>query len=179
MTALDDPGSLQLAFTVAVRQAEKDDVKKLEWHGQFRHFRNLIRRAYQEQRKGRRLMLVVDFNGFPIAQIFVQFTANNRRIADGQTRAYLYSFRVMDLFQRQGIGTYLMHQAEHELIQRGFLYATIAVAKDNEGAQRLYSRLGYHVIGDDPGKWHYIDHRGMTQYVNEPCWVLEKRLEIP
>jgi ribosomal protein S18 acetylase RimI-like enzyme len=177
MTALDDPtGGFTLSLPVTIRQAEQTDVDKLEWFGQFTHFRRLIHRAYQEQVRGRRLMLVADVNGFPVAQIFVQFAANNRRIADGHSRAYLYSFRVFALFQRKGIGTHLMAETEAILRERGFRWATIAVAKDNDGALRLYQRLGFRQIGEDSGNWEYVDDKGIRRQVHEPCWVLEKAL---
>ncbi|MFW5691264.1 MAG: N-acetyltransferase family protein [Chloroflexota bacterium] len=177
MTALDDPTRLTLTLPVTIREACQEDIPRLEWYGQYKHFRNLLRRAYKEQRAGRRLLLVADLNGFPIGQLFVQLIASNRRIADGHTRAYLYSFRVMELFQGQGIGTLLLSTAEQRLARLGYHHAMIAVAKDNPRAQRLYERRGYTLIGEDPGRWRYVDHKGVTREVNEPCWILEKLLE--
>jgi ribosomal protein S18 acetylase RimI-like enzyme len=177
MTALDDPASLTLTLPVTTRLAEKDDLDKLEWYGQYRHYRNLIRRAYREQTLGRRAMLLADVNGFPVGQLFVQFVANNSRIADGRTRGYFYSFRVMEIFRGQGIGTQLIRTGEGLLRDRGCTAATIAVAKENEGALRLYLRQGYTIFAEDPGRWSYIDHKGRTRTVHEPCWILEKSLE--
>src|SRR5690606_22815289 len=98
------------------------------------------------------------------------------RIADGVKRAYLYSFRVMDMFRGHGIGTRLINTAERMIIARGFTMMTIADAKDNQGALRLYERLNYRKIAEDPGRWTYTDHLGVIQQMNEPCWVLEKNL---
>ncbi|HEX2620954.1 MAG TPA: GNAT family N-acetyltransferase, partial [Phototrophicaceae bacterium] len=175
MTALDHP-VFMLQAPVTFRIAERADVIKLEWFGQFTHFRQLMRRAYHEQQHGRRMILVADFNGFPVGQVVIQLASNNIRIADGNTHAYLYSFRVMDLFQGMGIGTRLLHEAETLLTERGFKYATLSVAKDNMGAFRLYRRNGYYVIGEDPGHWSYVDQYGITREVVEPCRILEKRL---
>lgn len=168
--------TLKLELAITLRLAQRSDLHKLEWYGQFAHFRNLIRRAYQEQLLGRRLMLVADLNDFPIGQVFIQLVSTNVFIADGQSRGYLYSFRVMEMFRGQGIGTRLLLESEHLLQERGFESVMLSVAKDNEGALRLYKRNGYRVIGEDPGRWSYIDHRGVTRNVDEPSWMLEKPL---
>lgn len=175
MTTFDVP-TFTLPISITLRTAEKRDLPLLEWYGEYRHFRNLFRRAYREQLQGRRLMLLADYNNFPIGQVFIQFQSTNRRIADGNYRAYFYSLRVMTLFRGQGIGTWLMREAETVLVSRGFKYATIAVAKDNHGALRLYERLGYGRFAEDSGEWSYINHRGEVIEVTEPCWILEKFL---
>lgn len=177
MTALDDV-ALTLHLPVTIRRAEKADLAKLEWYGQYSHFRALIRRAYREQLRGRRVMLVADVNDFPVGQLFIQLTSSNSRVADGHDRAYLYSFRVMEMFQSQGIGAQLLHSAETLLARRGFQYATLSVAKHNERAFRLYRRSGYRIFGEDAGEWSYVDHHGHTHRVKEPCWMLEKKLVL-
>lgn len=171
-----EPTAVNLNLAVAVRMAESSDIPKLEWYGQYTHFRTLLRRAYREQVQGRRILLVADCNNFPIGQIFIQLQSNNPRIADGQKRAYLYSFRVMDMFRGKGIGTMLIKTAESMIIERRFSTMTIAVAKENIGALRLYERLGYRKFAEDPGRWTYTDHLGVIQQMNEPCWILEKTL---
>lgn len=179
MTMINDPGAsggLSLNLSVTLRPARHEDIPKLEWYGQYRHYRNLFQRAFREQQAGRRLILVADCNDFPIGQIAIQFEGNAAHIADGQRRGYLYSFRVMEMFRGQGLGTRLIADAEQRLLAQGFTWATIAVAKDNPAAQRLYERLGYVRFAEDPGRWTYVDHRGTLRQVDEPCWILEKSL---
>ena len=177
MTALNKP-ALKLEVPIALRLATYSDLPKLEWYGQYTHFRALFRRTYQEQLQNRRLMLVADFNGFPIGHIFIQLSSSEQNISDGKRRAYLYSLRVMEMFQEQGIGSRLILEAEMLVAERGFTSVTIAAAKDNPRARRLYERLGYRVFGDDEGKWSYVDHENRVRYVHEPCWVLEKRIDL-
>ncbi|MDX1991839.1 MAG: GNAT family N-acetyltransferase [bacterium] len=177
MTSLD-PASLHIEFEVSLRIAALEDLPRLEWYGQYAHFRNLFQRAYREQVQGKRLMLVADCRGFPVGHVFMQFQTNNPLIADGKTRAYLYSFRVMELFRGKGIGTLLLNESENLLKGRGFCYATLAVGKDNARAMALYERMGYRRIGEDAGRWNYTDHHGRLRFVNEPCWVLEKHLNM-
>ena len=178
MTALNKP-TITLEMPVALRLATYSDLPKLEWYGQYTHFRALFRRTYQEQLQHRRLMLVADCNNFPIGHIFIQLSserAAHRPMA--RRRAYLYSLRVMEMFQGQGIGTRLIREAEVLAADHGFGWATIAAAKDNPRARRLYERLGYRVFGEDEGKWSYLDHENRMRYVHEPCWVLEKRMDL-
>lgn len=170
--------SLAVQMQIRLRLAQKDDLPKLEWYGQYQHYRQLFHRAYTEQMRGRRLMLLADCNNFPIGHIFIQLNSANTRIADGHSRAYLYAFRVMEMFRGQGIGTQMINEAENILLDRGFSRATIAVAKDNPRAQKLYKRLNYVIIGDDPGQWTYVDHNGLVNHVDEPCWVLEKKFNM-
>lgn len=177
MTALD-PTTLDLdtELPVTLRFAHKSDLSKLEWDGKFSHFRNLFRRSYQGQLRGRRKMLLADLNGYPIGHIFIQFISRNTNIADGEERAYLYSFRVMERYQGKGIGSRLMRAAEKLLVERGFQLAIIAVAKNNPAAESLYRRRGYQRYAQDAGRWEYTDHHGVKHKVEEPCWLLRKRL---
>jgi ribosomal protein S18 acetylase RimI-like enzyme len=170
--------SLNMQMTVTFRLARQEDLPKLEWYGQYTHFRPLFRRTFREQLQGHRLMIVADCSSFPIGQIFVQLrNGENRMIRPGQ-RAYLYSLRVMEMFQGKGIGTQLLAEAEAIIHSMGYHSTTLSVAKDNVKARRLYERVGYHVFGDDDGRWNYTDHRGLVRHVHEPCWLMEKYLTL-
>ncbi|MBL8161435.1 MAG: GNAT family N-acetyltransferase [Anaerolineae bacterium] len=175
MTALE-PSSLALTMLITLRTATRSDLPKLEWYGQYAHYRHIFQRAYREQQSGRRLILVADSNDFPIGHIFVQFIRPEAQELGG--RAYLYSLRVMEMFQGHGIGTHLIGEAEKISAARGYEFTTIAAAKSNHGARRLYERLGYRVFGDDPGQWSFLDHEGKTRHVQEPCWLLQKELNL-
>jgi ribosomal protein S18 acetylase RimI-like enzyme len=172
MALLDNPplDTMLLHLPVVLRLATQADLPKLEWFGQYTHFRALFRRTFREQQRGKRLMIVADCNDFPIGQVFIQLVPGDR--------AYLYALRVMEMFRGQGIGSWLIREAEAMAVGRGIYRATIAAAKDNPGARRLYERQGYRVYADDPGYWSYIDHQGRDQSVHEPCWLLEKRLSL-
>lgn len=174
MTTLE-ARSMQLALSIQFRLAEKEDIPKLEWYGQFIHYQLVFRRTFREQTNGRRLMIVADCQDFPIGQIFVQLYGS-ARVGENPRNAYLYSLRVMEMFRGQGIGTRLVKEAERMVIERGFETATIAVAKDNPRAKVLYERLGYQVFREENSSWSYIDHQGRTRHVYEPCYLLEKTL---
>jgi ribosomal protein S18 acetylase RimI-like enzyme len=169
------PDSVTLAVTMAVtvRLARHDDLPKLEWYGQYRHFRVLYQRSFREQEAGRRLMLVADSGGFPVGHIFISLRPG---LGGASPYAYFYAFRVMEMLRGLGIGKFLLDHAESAAIKHAYQRAVIAVAKDNTRAQALYERRGYAVYAEDAGRWSYPDHEGVIRHVSEPCWLLEKRL---
>jgi ribosomal protein S18 acetylase RimI-like enzyme len=174
MAILEQPPTLNISLPVTIRTARKEDIPRLEWYGQYAHFRNLFQRAYRDQQLGIRLMLVADCNGFPIGYVFILFMDDE----GGNRQAYLYSLRVMEMFHSRGIGTRLMNEAEEQVAARGYNELTIAAAKTNDVARRLYERLGYKVFTDDGGEWSYTDHLGKVRHVKEPCWLLHKTIPM-
>ncbi|MBX3084709.1 MAG: GNAT family N-acetyltransferase [Anaerolineae bacterium] len=177
MTATEIEGrKLTLHLEVEFRFAQREDLSKLEWHGEYTHFRRVFAKAFEEQQQGKRLMLLACINNWPVGQVFMQLVSADDFFMFARKRAYLYSLRVMDAFRGQGLGTALLQEAEHILIEREYASMSIAAAKDNPGARRLYERLGFEVFSEDTGHWNYVDHEGRTRYVVEPCWILEKEL---
>lgn len=177
MAMINHSIQLNISLMVQIRPCIANDLEKLEWNGQFSHFRNLFLRSYREHESGRRHILIADCQDYPIGRLFIQLDSRNRRIANGYDRGYLYSFHVMEILRGFGIGTALMQAAENHLIVEGFGFATVAVAKQNERALNLYQRLNYRIFGEDPGRWRYLDHEGHVREVDEPCWLLEKQLQ--
>lgn len=165
---------VQLSFVVTFRTAEPSDLAKLEWGGEYTHFRRVFQQAYADQVAGHRLMLLADMNDYPIGQIFIQLDSYDDRALSYGKRGYFYSLRVMTAFQRRGLGTALIREAERYLVERDYTSVSIAAAKDNPGARRLYERLGYRIYAEDSGRWTYIDHEGRNRHVYEPCYMLEK-----
>ena len=115
MTALDRQIGLSVELEITLRLARRGDLPKLEWYGQYTHFRNLFRRTFQEQEQRRRLMLIADCGDFPIGHVFIQLSSGDLHFSDGKRRAYLYSLRVMEMFRGRGIGTRLIEEAERRV----------------------------------------------------------------
>ena len=162
---------------VVVRHVRADELEALEWDGAYTRYRRIYRQTYDDVARGQRLMLVAATERELVGQIFVQLTSSEARYADGHSRAYLYSLRVRPEWQGLGLGTRLIRAAETALRARGFSSAVIAAGKDNPGARRLYERLGYKAFAEDPGVWYFVDVNGTRQVVEEPCWVMDKRLD--
>jgi ribosomal protein S18 acetylase RimI-like enzyme len=156
-----------------IRPVREGDLPALEWDGVYRHYRRVYRQTFDDVRKGRRLMLLAVTEGEVIGQVFVQLQGGG--FAGGK-RGYVYAFRVKPDWRRRGVGRQLMAEAEAELVRRGFHVAVIAVAQNNPDARRLYERLGYTVYSEDAGIWHYTDADGVRRRVEEPSWLMEKRL---
>ncbi|GAB1420388.1 hypothetical protein MASR2M15_04850 [Anaerolineales bacterium] len=176
MTEFNISTEVKLEVSVHIRKAKEEDIRKLEWHGEYTKYRLLFERSYQEMLAGKRILLIAEMNHYPIGRLFIQLKSAFPRIADGRSSAYLYSFQVMDIFQNMGIGSQLLFTAESLLCSRKFRQVTLAVAKDNEKATNFYLKHHYHHFAEDPGKWEYIDHEGLKQLIEEPSWLLRKQL---
>jgi ribosomal protein S18 acetylase RimI-like enzyme len=161
-----------------IRTATHRDLPALEWGNELKHFRRLFADAYDRSTKGEAFIWIAELlDRGVIGQLIVSFTSSRPELADGSTRAYIYGVRVQSEYRNQGVGTRLMLTTETDLSQRGFLYATLNVGRQNPKAQRLYERLGYRVVDTEPGHWSYLDENGIRRDVYEPAWRMEKRLK--
>jgi ribosomal protein S18 acetylase RimI-like enzyme len=162
---------------VYIRQAEKDDLPAMEWDGEYTHFRRLYADTFSMVQQGHAIMWIAELNGSGlIGQCFISLKGNRPELADGISRAYLYGFRVRPNFRNQGIGTQMMNTIEADLKERGFKQATLNVGLDNLDARRFYNRLGYLIVGSEPGFWSFIDDKGKRRDVHEPAWRMVKDL---
>ena len=170
------PAKLTLA-QVVIRQAARADLEALEWEGEFAHFRNMYLDTYHLAEAGRAIIWIAEKTeeGL-IGQLFVSLIGGRPELADGETRAYVFGFRVRPAFRNLGVGTRMMQTVEDDLHERGFRMVTLNVARVNHSARRFYERLGYQVVADEPGVWSYRDQYGMRQEVHEPAWRMEKAL---
>lgn len=169
---------MDTATLVRIRPARESDLPALEWDGVYRHYRRVYRQTFDDVRKGRRLMLLAEADQAVIGQVFVHLQEGSDWLGAGGKRGYIYAFRVKPEWRRRGIGQQLMAAAEAELLRRGFVKAVIAVAQNNPDARRLYERLGYSLYAEDAGIWHYLDADGVQRRVEEPSWLMEKRLSV-
>jgi ribosomal protein S18 acetylase RimI-like enzyme len=162
---------------VFIRQAEKRDLIDLEWEGEYTHFRRLYADTFSLVEQGTAIIWIAELNGAGlIGQCFVSLRRNHREPADSTLRAYLYGFRVKANYRNQGIGTQMMNIIEKDLRKRAFQQATLNVSQENPDARRFYERLGYVVVGSDPGYWSYIDDKGKRVDMHEPAWRMLKNL---
>ena len=177
MTELTAPPAENFMPLVEIRPLTEADLPALEWDGEFTHFRRVYANAYERMKKGLTLLWVAALPGAGlIGQTFVQLSCDRPELADGCTRAYIYSFRVRWPYRRAGLGTRMMEVVENDLRRRGVFRITLNVSKENRRARVLYQRLGYKVIAHEPGRWSYPDHEGNWQHVSEPAWRMEKKL---
>jgi ribosomal protein S18 acetylase RimI-like enzyme len=164
---------------ITVRPLEGTDLKDLEWDGEYAHFRLIYQNTYRRCEEGKALSWVAIHprNGL-IGQVFVQLECDRSELADGVTRAYLFSFRIKPEYRSLGLGTRILGVVEAEIAGKGFKRITLNVTRENSGAIRLYSRLGYRIVAPDPGCWSYPDEKGAWHQVEEPSWRMEKEIEL-
>jgi ribosomal protein S18 acetylase RimI-like enzyme len=162
---------------VRIRPLQEKDLPGLEWEGEYAHFRKLYQEAFQRYERGMSVLWVADLPGVGIiGQVFIQLACDRPELADGFSKAYLYSFRVRSQYRRAGLGSRIMDVVEADLSDRGFKIITLNVAKDNVDAQRLYRRRGYRIVAHEPGTWSYPDDKGVWRHVQEPAWRMEKEI---
>ncbi|WP_299027244.1 GNAT family N-acetyltransferase [uncultured Thermanaerothrix sp.] len=162
---------------VCLRHLREEDLPALEWDGAYSHFRRIYREAYQASLSGQVLIWVAELPGVGIiGQAFVQLASPRPELADGEHRAYLYGFRVKPAYRNAGLGTHMLNTIINDLRARGYTWLNLNVAVENTAARRLYERLGFVVIGYDPGCWSYVDHEGQRRFVEEPAWRMQKQL---
>lgn len=170
--------SQSLLERVIVRLAREEDLPRMEWDGQLIHFRRLYANTFRSYQRGLSLMWIAELPGVELlGQMFVQLASARVQLADGENRAYIYGFRIKPAYRRKGLGTYMMEFVEAYLHKRGFEKVTLNVGQHNKGALRLYKRIGYRVVAEEPGRWSYIDHMGRRRQVHEPSWTMEKDLD--
>jgi len=168
--------SFRESLSFRIRELQKHDLPALEWDGVYQRYRRLYQLAWREAVRGRNLLLVAEVEQTIVGQIFVQLNGHPADPLLKEHTGYLYSFRVKPAFRNQGIGTKLVWTAEQRLLEQGFTRVIISVARDNFHAQRLYKRLGFTHLIDDPGQWFYIDDRGQLRFVDEPAYLFHKDL---
>lgn len=158
---------------------DEKDLPTLEWDGEYAHFRRLYREIFKAAQDGKVLMWVVELEGGGIiGQVFVQLVSARIELANGNDRAYLYSFRIKPSYRGQGIGTQLLRIVELDLVERAYLWATLNIARDNPSALRFYVRNGYKKVASESGYWTYQDEKGRTHEVYEPAWRMQKKLVV-
>jgi len=160
-----------------IRSLREEDLPALEWGGEYRHFRRLYRRFYEQMRAGKRLILVAEVDEEVIGQSFVQYFIHRSDLPASLVPGYLHAVRIKPAFRNLGIGTLLIQQAEKALARKGMNCSVIAVEVENDAARRLYERLGYRHFADDDGEWSYVDDQGSYRFVSSPAHLLLKKLE--
>lgn len=160
-----------------IRHGKQSDLSALEWGGEYTHYRHLFADTYHQVEQGKAVIWIAELprDGL-IGQLFISLVSHRIELANGKTRAYLFGFRVCPAYRNMGIGTCMMYTVEADLLERGYHQLTLNVGQENPAARTFYERLGYRVIGSDPGRWSYVDNKGQRVNVHEPAWRLLKDL---
>ncbi len=131
-----------------------------------------IKRRLAESSKGFRTMLVAINDGRAVGSVSIGGGSFQRQ---GSLR--LFALDVGAAYQRNGLGTALINAVEAIAAERGLGEVNLEVEIDNEGAIRLYRRLGYKVCGDIVmDRWTRLGDDGTCESIEMPVFVMVKRL---
>jgi ribosomal protein S18 acetylase RimI-like enzyme len=167
----------KIPVELIIRVGKLADLPALEWGGELAHYRRLFADAYEQVNLGRGIIWIAELTQAGlIGQLFISFVTYRTDLADGKTHAYLFGFRVRPEYRGLGVGTCMMHVVEADLIDRGFSVLNLNVGQDNISAHNFYRRLGYQIVGPDPGLWSYVNDLGQRVNVHEPAWRMAKNL---
>jgi ribosomal protein S18 acetylase RimI-like enzyme len=159
---------------VRVRPCRAADLTDLEWFGLYSHHREIFQSAFARHLRGENIMLVAEFNNFPVGQAWVDLV-KRRAVGIG----YIWAVRVFPLLRGLGIGTLLMAAAEQVVCQQGLRIAEVGVEKDNTDARRLYERLGYTLHGELREEYSYTTPDGVHGWHQVDQLILHKQLPVP
>ncbi|OGO49590.1 MAG: hypothetical protein A2148_11365 [Chloroflexi bacterium RBG_16_68_14] len=155
--------------SLTIRLLEEGDLELLAHV--FRFSRHHIEGRWRERLAGERTMLVAERDGEALGSVSFGEREEFPRLL------YLFALAVVEPFQRQGIGSRLVVSVEAEARRRGVEGICLAVAVDNEGAIRLYERLGYRRTGEPfISRWTWYGPDGETREIVERCYRMVRRL---
>ena len=120
-------------------------------------------------------IMLVEEDGQIIGSVFVVF-ARPFRWPDADDTSQLpqiISFVVKEGHRNRGAGTYLVGAVEEEIRSRGLDRLYLGVNHRDPAAIRLYKRLGFATISDEPYRtsWTYKDKDGVEQVEVE--WLID------
>lgn len=157
---------------ISVRPAQASDIPKLTCALASDVGAEQIANRFQEATEGYREMLVAESSGFTVGTVSM---SGHRFQIPGSLR--MFALDVGPAYRRQGIGTLLIEAVEAKAGHEGFEKINLEVALDNDGAIRLYERLGYRrVSAPVTDRWTLLTEDGRYEQVEERSWVMVKTL---
>ena len=104
-----------------------------------------------KQRDGTGDFLIAFLQGEPAGYLALSWDADpHAPVAWQGNVANLSDFVVLERFRSRGIGTEMLRVAEATALRQGFRWLALGVGIENDGARRLYERLGYVDAGLPP-----------------------------
>lgn len=132
-----------------------------------------LAQRFEDSRTGIRTMLVAAIDGCAVGTISIGEGQFQRR---GSLR--LFALDVGPAFRRKGVGSALVHAVESIAAKRGLDAINLEVETDNEGAIRLYRRLGYLTCGPPVmDRWTRFWDDGTSETIEVPVFVMVKKLD--
>ena len=160
------------ARRLSIRRAQESDISKLISALAPGVSAAQIGSRFEEHLNGYREMLVAESGGEVAGTVS---TSGCRFQIPGSLR--MLALDVGTAYQRQGVGSELIKAVEQKARCEGLGKVNLEVALDNEGAIRLYERLGYRRTGMPvTDQWTRMTDDGRREQVEERSWVMVKNL---
>ena len=133
-----------------------------------------IQHRYEECQLGYREMLVALLDGRPVGSVSIGGKKRDR--FSGALR--LFALDVGIRYQNRGAGTALIAAVEEDARRRGLNLVNLEVGETNDGARRLYERLGFVLCGEaEWDSWTAYREDGTTFEEGEMCVPMVKELD--
>ena len=165
--------------TCSIRKMQESDIKDLSrgfisqgWPGR----EEILARYFLEQECGEREVLVAEVEGALAGYITILPCAKQGPFAEIYPE--LSDFNVFEPFQNQGIGNFLMEEAENRVkLFSDKVTLGVGLHSGYGPAQRLYIRRGY--IPDGSGVWYRnqpLEMNALCEDIGELVLYLSKNL---
>ena len=165
--------------TCSIRKMQESDIKDLSqgfisqgWPSR----EEILTLYFKEQESGEREALVANFEGVVAGYITILPIAKHGPFAGMSPE--LSDFNVFEPFQNQGIGNFLMEEAENRVkLFSDKVTLGVGLHSGYGPAQRLYIRRGY--IPDGSGVWYRnqpLEMNALCEDIGELVLYLSKNL---
>jgi GNAT superfamily N-acetyltransferase len=169
------------SLSIDIRPAEESQIDLLEEQFSPDSNARYHHRRFADQQRGEALYLIAWHGEMPVSHFLLRWHGptddpTGRFPPDA---AFLEAGATLPAFQRRGVGTRMIQEAERLARERGYGRIGLAVGStDNPDARRLYERLGYRdwEQGEFVVTWDYETKDGRRGTESEVCVYLLKAL---
>ncbi|GHO84704.1 hypothetical protein KSZ_27100 [Dictyobacter formicarum] len=140
-------------------------------------------KRFEVQKSGAGVYLIAWHNYTPVGHFLLYWSgpydAQVTRYLDITSRAFLQAGATKSEFQRRGVATALIQEAERLAAEKRCTHIGLEVGStDNPGAKRLYEKLGYvdWGRGEFEIQWEHIDKHGNKRIFSEMVTYMQKSL---
>jgi ribosomal protein S18 acetylase RimI-like enzyme len=159
----------QIVMPLIIRDLAPGDLPSCAWSGSRTHLAS-IGQALERAKLGEvEYLAACPPSGLPVALGGIDYA----KIPGAGT---IWQLAVHGALQSCGIGTILIHAAEHRIRARGLHLAELGVEDSNPRARSLYERLGYRAYGREPDWWNQESPDGTISRYDTMVTLMRKEL---
>jgi len=163
-----------------IKLCRKEDLDLLEKTIPSSGLSKFHQRRFKAQKEKGREYLIAWLDGKPVGNLDLRYDGfdSEKLPKDLRKVPELNAITVAEGCRGKGIGTALIKEGERRVEERGFKKVGLGVNPENEGAKRLYERLGYKDSGTGlhHGEWEVTDKDGNSFMESEEDLIYFKEL---